>query len=525
MLNIMDDNPYPVSANEPRVHPLVRKSFAFVPSAGMRLAPEILVLEFFREVFFVSHYESIGEKGLDPDELGENKKNFYTDGERAVLYALRGRRRKSPNAKTIPFFAPAYPALARKAWLRKKSERVIVNFLLGGPIAQHLWGGGETEDKKREQENFVDTLVLALGGHNSFRNEAPHGGKDILSVALQAAPFEIDEAVAKEKIRDKTKKTESVMKIPRDELSERIFKDLLALCKLEKELPRMQWLQVFMTFLRFSMPMWLLAQMRITSLLHEYLLAVLDQGEHIGSSHIEREIAGRNRGLLNPSLTPTLEIFERTEQYMKKRVELNILLYLLESDRTGLVTNKQLVIQGGGANVLTVEQLLQIAREAAGDMKSSPWFQKEGVDGNFQDFLTRKAEQHAAWRNPLQKGQGKNIDEFFRVLYRDNLGDEVGGYLLLPEGRERARGFRVFPGQLLLKAIVFLSAHDKRNNSPTKGEGMLVLEDVEKHFQQYGIDFSFAADARPLLLRELQAMGLLTGSPDAGSSVAVASPY
>lgn len=524
MLNITNDNPYPVSANEPKVHPLVRKSFAFVPSAGMRLAPEILILEFFREVFFVSHYESIGEKGLDPDELAENKKHLYTDGERAVLYSLRGRRRKLPNTKIKPFFAPAYPALARKAWLRKKSERVIVNFLLGGPIAQALWGGGETEEKKREQEELANMLILALVGHNAFRNQDPRG-KDILSVALQEASFEIAEGVAKDNIRAKTKKTETVIKIPRDELSERIFKDLLALCKLEEGMPRMQWLQVFMTFLRFCMPMWLLAHMRITSLLHEYLLAALDKGVDIGSSRIEREIAIRNRGLLTPSLTPTLEIFEKTEQYMKKRVELNILLYLLESTGTALITNKQLVIQGAGANVLTVEQLLQVAREAADDMKSSPWFQKEGFAGNFQDFLTRRAEQHAAWRNPLQKGQGKNIDEFFRVLYRDNLGDEVGGYLLLPEGRERSRGFRVFPGQLLLKTIVFLSAHDKRSNSPTKGEGMLVLEDVEKHFQQYGIDFSYAADARPLLLRELQAMGLLTGSPDAGSSVAVASPY
>lgn len=524
-MNTANDNLYQVSVNEPKVHPLIRKSFAFVPSAGMRHAPEILVLEFFREVFFQTPYDpkSMGEKILDPDERVENKGHYYTDGERAVLYALRGRRRKSRNAKTTSFFAPAYPALARNAWLRRKSERVVVNFLLGGPIAQALWGGGETEDKKREQENFADRLVRALIGQNSFSDSDPCG-KDILSVALQKAPFKIEVDPVKN-ILDKTGRTERVMRIPHDELAERIFKDLLALCKLEKEMPRMQWLQVFMTFLRFSMPMWLLAQMRITSLLHEYLLAVLDLGVDIDSSRIERDISSRNRGLLHPSLTPTLEIFERTGQYMKKRVELNILLYLLNEVRTELITDKQLVIQGAGANVLTVEQLLQIAREAADDMKSSPFFQKEGVDGNFQDFLTRKAEEHAAWRNPFGGGQGKNIDEFFRVLYRDNLGDEVGGYLLLPGGRERSRGFCVFPGQLLLKTIVFLSAHDKRNNSPTKGEGILVLEDVERHFQQYGIDFSYTADARPRLLRELQTMGLLTGSPDAGSSVVVASPY
>ena len=523
MLSGQPDSWYPVSANEPKVHPLVRKSFVFVPSAGMRLAPEILVLEFFREVFFCPHYGSAGGKELDPDELTEEKECFYTHEERAVLNALRGRRRKSLNGKSKSFFAPAYPALARNGWLGKKRERAVVNFLLRGPIAQHLWGRGETAVRKKEQEIMAENLINALIGHNSLRDKAP-SGKDILSVALREIPFEIDKEDAKKNIFAETT-PDVVMKIPSDELSERIFQDLLALCELEKKVPRMQWLLPFMTFLRFSMPMWLLAQMQITILVHEYLLAVIDQQDYIPSGRIEKEIAGRNRGLLHPSLTPTREIFEKTEQYMKKRVETNILFYLLEYVRPDIMANKRLELQGAGAEVLNVDQLLGAVRDSISAMRSSPWFKEKAVEGNFQNFLTREAEQHAAWRDPLKKGQGKNIDEFFRVLYRDNVGDEAGGHLLLSEGRGRSRGFRVFPGQLLLKTVAFLAAHDKKTNSGIRGGGTLVLEDVENHFQQYGIDFGYAADARPLLMRELQAMGLLTGSPDAGGSVAVSSPY
>lgn len=519
----MNDSLYPVSANEPKVHPLVRKSFAFVPSAGMRVAPEILVLEFFREVFFPTHYESVGGKDLDPGELTDDKTNLYTNSEQAVLHALRGRRRKTRNAKLNHFFAPSYPVLARNGWLGKNRERVIVNFMLGGPISQHLWGGGETEEKKREQERFAETLVNTLVGHNSFCENDFHG-KDILSVALRENSFNMDYSVAMENIISNTQQN-AVIRISQDELSERIFNDILALCKLEENLPRMQWIQIFMTFLRFSLPMWLLAQMQITSLLHKYLLSVLDKGENIKLSCIEKEIRGRNQGLLHPSLTPTREIFEKTEQYIKKRVELNILLYLLEHSGKNKIFNKRLEIQGAGSGVLTVEQLLQVAKESADSMKSSKWFQEVAIGENFQDFLIREAELHAAWRNPLKKGQGKNIDEFFRVLYRDNLGDEQGGFLLFPEGRGRTRGFRIFPGQLLLKTAAYLATYDKRTNSNIKGGGILVLEDVENYFQQYGVDFSFAADARPLLIRELQAMGLLSGSPDAGSSVAVECPY
>ena len=51
------------------------------------------------------------------------------------------------------------------------------------------------------------------------------------------------------------------------------------------------------------------------------------------------------------------------------------------------------------------------------------------------------------------------------------------------------------------------------------------LEDIEKHFEKYGIDFGKANDARPTLINQLKAMGLLSGSPDAGGSVAVICPY
>ena len=121
--------------------------------------------------------------------------------------------------------------------------------------------------------------------------------------------------------------------------------------------------------------------------------------------------------------------------------------------------------------------------------------------------------------------QGKNIDEFFRVLYKAALGDEEGGYLLNPQGRGTMRGFLVFPGQLLLKTITYLAAKNKWSSQAGRGAGKLVLQDVEELFQEYGIDFTTAADARPLLMNQLQAMGLLSGSPDAGSSVEVACPF
>ena len=521
MSNVSGDKLYRTSANEPVIHPLIRRSPLFVPTAGMRLAPEVLVVELFREVFFKPHFGAKSGKDLDPEE--KNGSFYYSTAERAVLYMLRGRRRKSKNAKSKPFFAPAYPTLARNCWLGKNRERVIVNFLLGGAVAQYLWHKGETEEKRREHEELATRLLAALEGQKSYQGEDVHG-KDILSVTLRSSIPVVDHEIAKENLLSKTR-PETVFDLTEDNISQRVTRDLLALCDLEKRLPRMQWLQILMTFLRFALPVWLLAHMRVTSLLHGWLIAAIDNDELASPEQIETGIIRRNQKLLQPTLTANREIFEHTETYMKRRVELSILLYLLEKVRPKQISDKRLKIQGAGAKVMRIDQLLLLAREAVEDMKTTPWFTKVAGTGRFQDFLTREAEESAAWRDPLNKGQGKNIDEFFRVLYRDDLGDEAGGYLLVPEGRGRTRGFRVFPGQLLLKAITFLAAREKQTSCTIRGGGRLVLEDVESHFQQYGIDFSSAAASRPLLMRELLAMGLLTGSPDAGSSVAVACPY
>ena len=510
------------TANEPAVHPLIKKSFAFVRSAGMRLAPEILVLEFMREVFFEP--ANRGTRDLDPDELDNDHRRLYSQNERAVLYALRGRRKKARNSEAQYFFAPAFPYLARSAWLGKKRERVINNFLLGGPIAQHLWHKGNgVESKKDEQTQIAGKIYRALFGHNSCVDNSVEA-KEILSVVLGPQAFSYSAEPAIERLKTMSS-FESVMKIQSDEISHRVTADTISICELEEVLPRMQWLQVLMTFLRFALPMWLLAQMRVTGLLHAWMLDAIDNESVADDETITQSISERNRSLLHPTLTATREIFEHIDAYMKRRVELNILLYCLESVAPDQLKDRILNLSDGPRDVIGIQQLLILARSVANDIRGMERFKKVAAGLDVSRFLTREGELFPAWRNPLNEGQGKNIDEFFRVLYRAQLGDEAGGCLLTPEGRGVGRGFRVFPGQLLLKTVTYLAAKRKLLHQRRGGVGKLVLQDVEDHFGEYGVDFSSAADARPLLMRELQAMGLLTGSPDAGSSVAVACPY
>ena len=512
------------TSHELKFHNLLGKSFIFVPTAGMRLAPEVLVLEIMREVFYKPHHGP-SNKGLAPGENNNPEQN-------AVLHALRGRRKQAKHSRDISFYAPAYPSLAESGWLGKRRERVIYNFLLRGALAQHLWGRGETNEGKRGQKKLSNAIHDALIGEKSCLDDDLKG-KDILAATLGASTFKPtihDDVSVVSIVKDKLDMPSSVMRISgdsNDPLAKRIHDDLIAICEIECELPRMQWILLLMTFLRFALPMWLLAQMQLTMLLHGWLLKAADLDENlvIDKKEIEKALLERNLGLLHPTLTPTRQVHEHIEKYMKCRVEINIFLYCMESINPTIFGDKTLSLGEGGSKELSIRGLLDLVKNMSGEIKNMGRFNDIARGQDIKTFLTREGEQFSAWRNPLKKGQGKNIDEFLRVLYKAQVGDEGGGYFLEAQGRGIDRAFRVFPGQFLLKTIAHLSARKGRKGNGDAGTGILVLQDIENTFSEYGIDFATFADARPRLMQKLREMGLLVGSPDAGSSVAINPPW
>ena len=103
------------------------------------------------------------------------------------------------------------------------------------------------------------------------------------------------------------------------------------------------------------------------------------------------------------------------------------------------------------------------------------------------------------------------------MLRKMNKGDEDGGYLVVA-GKQKNMGYELFPGNLLLKLITFLSSRECQNRR-------LVLADVESHFSGYGIDFGEVGGMRPRLIESLSKLGILQGSSDAGVSALIYNPY
>lgn len=516
----------PREPTEPPPHPSIKKGFLFVPTAAQRLAPEVLVQELFREVFFEHHYGDEGaenrfkDRPLSIDTIRERAPKATVDNEVAVLLALRGRKKQVGKRKSQDYFAPAYPSLARHAWLRKSSDRVIRDFLIAGPLAQYYRGWKGTK-KEVEQRRDCQDIVQALIGHRTATPDSV-STRDILSVPIRLVDCPFDQNNCVEKLGGFIARSQRVFHAAEDDaLATRIHDDLLALCELEKDLPRLQWLQLLMTFLRFALPIWLLASMRPTVLLRDWLVDALTSGRVPDEEALRRAVASRHRSLLHPTTTPTSGVLRHVELFMRARVETTELLTCLEEEALLKLDSREITISSNSSAMIGLEELLV---EVA---KCREKLSRGSVGRDPRQLLTLKAEGWRAWKNPTARGtQGNNYDEFLRVLRRADTGDVGKGYLLAPISNSRPLRFVVFPGSTLLATIACLANRAKeRQPGGAARKGRLLLGDVESHFNDYGVDFYSSAGARPKLISKLQQMGLLRGSPDAGDSAEVTVPY
>lgn len=513
--------------NEPPLPPVISKSFVFVSTTGLRETPEILLLELFRETFFEKFSSSKSSSQLDPE-----KKGLYSQEEKAILYLTRGRAKKTKIKNFSGYFAPAYPSLARGGWLRPKSDRQLRDSIFRGFIAQSL------RDSSGKFIPVVSkTIIDSLHGHRSS-DSLGVANAEILSAAIANSVFDEKEfgllspedataslvdLLSNAASGDKEQSYTFKSSLP-DVFAITLTDDLLAICKLERTIPRLQWLDILKCYLRIAICSWVLAKMRITVWLRDEAVKILEDQSYVPSSDsLQLFLSRRNLNLFNPSSSATDGPNVHVDVYIKARVELTVLCLALEA--TGAIPN--------------LDKLELVATDVGGDKISTHDFLTAFVSSrseivqlasplNVRQWLLRICEKFPAWTSPRKKGQGKNLDEFLRVLARSNEGDGDNGYLVTPIRRgNRAMNYSIFPGPMLVKTITFLAAQKKKRQElkAEKNNDRLVLSDVENHFREYGIEFGMTAGARPKLISELQGLGLLVGSPDAGDSVSVKNPF
>jgi hypothetical protein len=514
-----------LATHEPTTPPLVQTgTFAFLPSLGMRLAPEVLIQELYREVFYEKWSSNNGkELQLSPEGEWPIGTKIFVEKEKALLYAGRGRSKRKGSHGTNDFYAPLFPRLARGGWPRKQSEHLVREHLLLGPIAQVLRAKGSSSGD--EIQEFSNRLVRALAGsRGSPGGNSPELFAAILSglPPLQTSEYHmscLDNGKAEERLIDGLSEVghQALLRFrAEDPLADRIFKDLEAVLALEELVPRVQWLEVLKSFLRMALATWVLARTQITVLLRDWLIDALSGKPVPDEAKLHESLRRRYRNLFHPTLTPTDELGQHVDRYMIARIETNLLLSQLNECLNGELDAKHLTTSTEGGNSISLVDLLQRARSSSNSFALSI-----GGDLTPRQFATRQGELYRAWCFPRRYGVGKNLNEFLRVLKPGSEGDADRGYLVSSPGIGIS-GQIVFPGATLIKTFVFLAEARRRRAK----EGMkLILADLEGHFEDYGVAFRSALAARPRLIQELIILGLLKGSPDAGDSAELRSPY
>ena len=491
--------------NEPAVPAcLGSDSLVFAPTAGMRLAPEVLVFELFRELGYGDSRNADETRAREFSDVVDTPS--LSEAERLLLSTCRGRQKKTRAPRREFFYAPPYLGLSRHAWLRKRTDRTMRDYFLGGPLAH------QEELGKLDK----DIVVRALLGNRSARVEDESPGKEILSLlALGERADPLPDSVHDYLTKAVRHARSAPLALGRhsDPMSSILSEDFLQLCRLEAMTARREWLFFLIAFLRVATTMWILAHLRITVMVRDWVLSAAEKKTVPTVEVTLRAIRERYEGLLHPSSSPTCEVFEHVETYMRARVELRLLVREVETMNperfraASKDTNKTLSLDKQGAGYITLGDLLDLARNSA-------W--SSVVDGKpLRQWLTREAEKYPAWRSPLKRGQGKNIDEFIRVLYR-SADDDSGSGLLIRSGTTTT----IVPGHRLLQLFAFL-AEQAKARSLGRERGKLVLRDIEQHLYDYGIDFRSSSFGRPLLMQKLMEGGFLVGSPDAGESAEV----
>ena len=491
--------------NEPTLPAcLGNNSLVFAPTAGMRLAPEVLVFELFRELGYGDSRNANETKAQEFSDVVDTPS--LSKAERLLLATCRGRQKKTRSQRSEFFYAPPYLGLSRHAWLRNRTDRTMRDYFLGGPLA-HQEALGKFDR---------DLVVQALLGHRSARVVEESPDREILSLlALEERTDPLPDTVLDNLTKAVSQGRSAPLAVGRhmDGLARIVSEDFLELCRLEARIPRREWLFFLIAFLRIATTMWILSHLRITIMVRDWVLSAALKEAVPKVDEMLSVISKRHEGVLHPSSSPTREVFEHVETYMRARVELRLLVREVEtknSERFKAASGemKTLSLDRRGASFITLDDLLVLAQ-------NSDW--STVADGKtLRQWLTREAEKYPAWRSPRTRGQGKNIDELIRVLYR-SADDDSGSGLLI---RCPATTTKIVPGHRLLQLFAFLAARAKSRSRESDG-GKLVLRDIEGHLYDYGIDFRSSSFGRPLLIERLMEGGFLVGSPDAGESAEV----
>lgn len=492
--------------SEPDVPKGIRQSgLLWVPAAAPRQAPEELVLELMRSVFYAGTRPSVDRaKALSPSI------SDLLPVEAAIVRTLRGRQKKeaTSSARIAHYYAPAYPELARASWLRRKDARVIEQFLFRTVFGGHISSYPSDEYRARLREQFARGTVSALLG-DTLKSESgqsidilaaalPHS-RDMAPDAHQSLAAILDVSDAHSRRIGRTLGVDEDRHYPSCKFYRTASKDWLALMGLEPYLSRHHWLSLLSCYLRIVVPMAALVQTRGIVLLDGWIRSAI-RGQPVPTRvEIETGLVERGRQLLRPTQDLCSDHLDAIAEYMRARARVSALIKDLVEKGTLTVEQASRTVvarRDPAPTEIGITELLETIsarHEQYADTVSGEMGIARG-----DDFPERRAarlcERHSVWRKPLDVGPGKLLKWLMYPMYCIGQFDERGSHLLVQPGRRLM--FTIEPGPLVLQFMTLMCSIRMRE----AGGRPPVLHDVEEHLRDYGIDFSARPAGRNLLM-------------------------
>jgi len=509
-------------ANEPKVPNLIsNSSFLRMPTPAMRSAPEILTLELQRKIFYeIDRKSKASKKDRLLQPFDEDNPN-WTKEERFTIEAFRGRRKLAGDRK--PYYAPAFPALARNSWLRAKDPVTVDGFLFEGPICHYLKSINADQIKIGL---FSSLVVKSLIDDSKDRDIFVHSLKDETPNTM----LSISDAEDKlsDYLQKKINTTQTLSDHTTDVFSETATKDFVNLLCLQDKIPRMLWISMLQGFLRLTMSISLIGKMKSTEILWSWILDAVEKNIIPHQTDIDKALRERHEDIFQPSEVEFDGLASTISSYSKTRVKLSCFLedclslkLISEAEYEG----KFSVASSPAKDELHIKEFLEtISRNSQAIASNAKRELSTEEDNSFEIYMNRKCSNFNLYTKG-NVGQSKNISEFLKIIEKSEGFDDNASHVFEKVIRRRSKHkFRTSPGQLLIEMIALFADLNKFKDSNLRKRNLSLIE-LEAHFRKYGINYTLAADGRRTLMKRLTSAGILSGSPDAGDSISVINPY
>jgi hypothetical protein len=289
--------------------------------------------------------------------------------------------------------------------------------------------------------------------------------------------------------------------------AKRFARDISYVVKAKPYLTRRQWVSVLESILRVGVGAHVLWTSRVNYELYALAEGVLKGGSVPSTAEIALSLSAED-GFWSYGQLVGSHIKKLVRGYMYGRVGLNLLLYRCQEldELNSLVTKRPF------RNLESIREFLEALSQSRSAFNAELFLQNlnEAVEADPRKLA-------------IKQGIGKNMEEFLRHSLGQRETQERGlesydqGYLLTRRSAYARAPWVLAAGPVTVLALAHACSCD--------GTGTRTVEDLSKHFAEYGVKIGRDEVAGSPLGASLRTLGLVLDSPDAEGGMVLLDPF